>query len=144
MSIHGPLSSLPRSPSSKPFKPGPGTPFPQKTSIVNVEIEVIQLFKSTAYSILVSHVVIFRTCIFAHWPLVTGIVECSRIYHVLSNLLGMLRNSFVALSSKQYSLDFFLKTRMCPWRIYPPTSGKGLIHSGSTTVSCSVGIMTSC
>ena len=38
---------------------------------------------------------------------VTGIVECSRIYHVLSNLLGMLRNSFVALSSKQYFLDFF-------------------------------------
>jgi len=36
-------------------------------SIVNVEIEVIQLFKSTAYSILVSHVEIFsRLCIFAH------------------------------------------------------------------------------
>ena len=27
-------------------------------------------------------------------------------YHVLSNLLGMLRNSFVALSSKQNFLDF--------------------------------------
>ena len=77
-------------------------------SIVNVEIKVIQLFKSTAYSILVRHVELFSClCIFAHWSLVTGVVECSRIYHVLSNLLGMLRNSFVALSSKQYFLDFF-------------------------------------
>jgi len=42
-----------------------------------------------------------------HWSLVTGVIECSRIYHVLSNLLGMLRNSFVALSSKQYFLDSF-------------------------------------
>ena len=70
-------------------------------SIVNVKIEVIQLFKSTAYSILVSHVEIFsHLCIFAHWPLVTGIIEYSRIYYVLSNLLGMLRNSFMVLSSK--------------------------------------------
>ena len=77
-------------------------------SIVNVKIEVIQLFKSTAYSILVRHVEIFSClCIFVHWSLVTGVVECYRIYHVLSNLLGMLRNSFVVLSSKQYFLDFF-------------------------------------
>jgi len=73
--------------------------------MVNVEIEVIQLFKSTAYSILVSHVEIFS-------HLVTGIVECSRIYHVLSNLLGMLGNSFVALSSKRYFLDFFEDTHV--------------------------------
>ena len=77
-------------------------------SIVNAEIEVIQLFKNTAYSILVSHVEIFsRLCIFAHWSLVTGVVECSRIYHVLSNLLDMLRSSFVTLGLKQYFLDFF-------------------------------------
>ena len=62
----------------------------------------------TAYSTLISHVEIFsRLCISAHWSLVTGVVECSRIYHVLSNLLGMLRSSFMALSSKQYFLDFF-------------------------------------
>jgi len=77
-------------------------------SIVNVEIEVIQLFKSNAYSILVRHVEIFSClCIFAHWSLVTSVVECSRIYHVLTNLLGMLRYSFAVLSSKQYFLDFF-------------------------------------
>ena len=92
-------------------------------SIVNVEIEVIQLFKNTAYSLLVSHVEIFsRLCIFAHWSLVTGVIECSRIYHVLSNLLGMLRNSFMALSSKQYFLDFF-KDAHVPM---PDISGKGL------------------
>ena len=44
---------------------------------------------------------------FCALALVTGIVECSRIYHVLSNLLSMLRNNFVALSSKQYFWDFF-------------------------------------
>ena len=72
-------------------------------SIVNVQIEVIQLFKNTAYSILVSHVEIFLyLCIFMDWPLVTSIVECSRICHVLSNLLGMRRNSFVVLSSNLY------------------------------------------
>ena len=62
------------------------------------EIKIIQWFKNTTYSILVKHVEIFsHLCIFVHWPLVTGIIECSRIY-VLTNLLGMLRNSFVALS----------------------------------------------
>jgi len=38
-----------------------------------------------------------------------------------SNLLGLLRNSFMVPSSK---LDFFC---MCPCRIYTATSGKGLI-----------------
>jgi len=91
--------------------------------IVNVEIEVIQLFKNTAYSILVNHVQIFlHLCIFVHWPLATSIVECSTIYHVLSNLLGMLRNSFVALSSKLYFLDFLEDADV--W-IYPATFGKG-------------------
>ena len=47
----------------------------------------------------------------------------------VAELLGMLRNSFVALSSKQYLLDFFLKMRMCPCRIYPATSWKGLRSS---------------
>jgi len=33
----------------------------------------------------------FRTyAFFVHWPLVNGIVECSRIYHMLSNLLGIM------------------------------------------------------
>lgn len=43
---------------------------------------------------------------FAHLPLATGIIECSRIY-VLSNLLGTLRNGYMALSSKLYFLDCF-------------------------------------
>ena len=56
--------------------------------------------------ILVSHVEMFsHLCIFAHWPIVTSLVECSRIYHVLSNLLSMLRNGFMALSSKLYFFE---------------------------------------
>ena len=39
-------------------------------------------------------------CIFAYWPLVTGSVENYRIYHVLSNILDMLRIVFVALRAK--------------------------------------------
>ena len=46
---------------------------------------------------------------FVHLPLVTGIIECSRLY-VLSNLLGMLTNGYMALTSKLYFLDCFDNT----------------------------------
>jgi len=77
-------------------------------------------------------------CIYAHWPIVTSLVECSRIYHMLSNLLSMLRNGFVALSSKLY----FLKMCMCPCQIYLATSRKGLNArcTGMGTVLC-LGVM---
>jgi len=85
-------------------------------SIVNIKI---QLFKNTAYSILVSHVEIFlQVCIFAHWPLVTSAVECSRIYHMLSNLLGMLRNVFMVLRLKTIFFGFFEDTHVPKPDIY--------------------------
>ena len=39
-----------------------------------------------------------------------GTVQCSRIYHVLSNLLSMLKNIFMALSPKLYLWDFLEDT----------------------------------
>ena len=104
----------------------------ENTLLSIVEVEVIQLFKNTAYSILISHVEIFsRLYIFAHWSLITGVVECSRIYHVLRNLLGMLRNSFMALSSKQYFLDFFKDAHV------PMPDISGYIRERGCTQDCS-------
>ena len=76
----------------------------------------------TVYFSAMLNLIFFRLGIFAHWPLVTSIVGCSTIY-VLNNLLDMLRNSFVSLSSKQYFFYFF-------WRRTCAHAGYIRLHPG--------------